>query len=60
MSIKKVGQDGEYHHFFDKKKFFFLPFLNKLTPYCISSFLKEKFGNFKKKVSHKIASHQPL
>ncbi len=22
MSIKKVGQDGEYHHFFDKKKFY--------------------------------------
>jgi len=22
MSIKKVGQEGEYHHFFHKKKFY--------------------------------------
>lgn len=26
MSIKKVGQDGEYLHFFLKKKFLFVPF----------------------------------
>jgi hypothetical protein len=26
MIIKKVGQDGEYLHFFDKKKFLFMPF----------------------------------
>ncbi len=27
MSIKKVGQDGEYQHLLDKKKFLFSPFL---------------------------------
>ena len=26
MSIKKVGQDGEYQHLLDKKKFLFLTF----------------------------------
>jgi len=26
MSIKKVGQDGEYHHLLDKKKFLLPPF----------------------------------
>jgi hypothetical protein len=28
-SIKKLGQDGEYLHFFDKKKFFLHPFITK-------------------------------
>ncbi len=28
MSIKKVGQDGEYHHLSDKKKFLFTSFLS--------------------------------
>lgn len=34
MFIKKVGQDGEYLYFFDKKKFLFIPF------FCLSNTLK--------------------
>ena len=29
MSIKKVGRDGEYHHFFYKKKFYIFHILDE-------------------------------
>lgn len=34
MSIKKVGQDGEYLYFFVNKKFLFIPFFGNNN--CIS------------------------
>lgn len=37
MSIKKVGQDGEYLYFFQKNKFLLNPFfsIKKLTDFVI-------------------------
>ena len=49
MSIKKVAQDGEYHHLLDKKKFLFLPFLTNWLHIVFHDFLMEKFGKSKKK-----------
>jgi len=48
MSIKKVGQEGEYHHLSDKKKFLFLPFSGSGDGLKIHRRLIEKFGKFEK------------
>jgi hypothetical protein len=49
MSIKKFGQDGEYHHFFHKKKFLLLHFstLKPAPDFCHFLFTKNhKNGYF--------------
>jgi hypothetical protein len=44
MSIKKLGQDGEYHIFFHKKKFLFTCFpTSSLIKYFVN-FCSQKFG----------------
>lgn len=54
MSIKKFGQDGEYHHFFHKKKFLLLHFLplKKQSGFVIfcSRKNRKKARNFCKKM----------
>ncbi|MEI9946561.1 MAG: hypothetical protein WDN26_20355, partial [Chitinophagaceae bacterium] len=47
-SNKKDGQDGEYLHLFDKKKFLFLLFCLFKTQLKISFFSPVKFGKFDK------------
>ena len=50
MSIKKAGQEGEYHQLSDKKKFLFRPFSCSGDTFVIHSFFKEKFLKFRKKI----------
>ncbi len=47
MSIKKVGQDGEYHHFFDKKKFYPPDFCETEILWFFTKFLPENLENSK-------------
>ena len=46
MSIKKVGQDSEYHQLSDKKKFLFLPFFVCGDYLIIHRILIKKIGKF--------------
>jgi len=41
MSIKKVGQDGEYLYFLEKKKFLFTPFFDNDNCIAFHQFYSE-------------------
>jgi|GEM_PF-1255371 len=45
MSIKKVGQDGEYLYFLEKKKFLFIPFFDNNNCIAFHQFYSENLDN---------------